>query len=298
MADQFDVVITSVEKDQFMLQRCLLSIKQYVKGFRRIIVVSNNQLTTMKGVEWFDEKRYPFTTKDVYENLCNYGEQRDRKFSYINQILKLYAHRVIPDLTDNILICDSDIVFVRELTFMEEGMPIYNHRLVPFDEYVTYFNHFLLLSPTFTFMENPNNIEAKKSSQIVSGITHHIMYNKDVINELLDLVEKTNDNKTFWKYYLNVAVHNEYEPANCELYFNYVYKFHRDKIKLRALKWFERAAEGTTANEFLINFNKNFPIHREYALANDYYYIGYHSYDRESFQQLSKKEQEKEDHGI
>ena len=224
------------------------------------------------------------------KNLCRYGEQRERKFSYINQILKLYAHRVIPDLTENILICDSDIVFVRDLTFIEEGKPIYNYRYVPFDEYVNYFQHFLLLSPTFTFLENPENIEAKENNEVISGITHHIMYNKHVINELLDLVEKTNDNKTFWKYYLNIAEHDKYEPANCELYFNYVFKFHRDKIKLRPLKWFERAAEGTTANEFLMNFKANYPIHRKYALENDFYYIGYHSYDRETFEELTKKQ--------
>ena len=56
---QFDIVISSCKKDEFVLQKAIESIKQYIKGYRRIIVVSNEKLTDAEGVEWFDEKKYP-----------------------------------------------------------------------------------------------------------------------------------------------------------------------------------------------------------------------------------------------
>ena len=59
-----------------------------------------------EDVEWFDEKNYPFSMKDMYDNMYNMvpDDKRRRKVSYINQLLKFYAHKVIPDLLDNILI--------------------------------------------------------------------------------------------------------------------------------------------------------------------------------------------------
>ena len=62
---KFDIVISSCKKDQFVLQKAIESIKEYIKGYRRIIVVSNEKLTEIENVEWFDEKKYPFTMKDM-----------------------------------------------------------------------------------------------------------------------------------------------------------------------------------------------------------------------------------------
>ena len=89
---QFDILISSCKKDQFVLQKAIESIRQYVKNYRRIIVVSNEKLTDAEGVEWFDEKNYPFSMKDMYDYMNNLvpEDTRRRKVSYINQLLKLY----------------------------------------------------------------------------------------------------------------------------------------------------------------------------------------------------------------
>ena len=42
---------------------------------------------------------------------------RRRKLSYINQLLKLYAYKVIDNLTENILIIDSDVIFIKDTSF-------------------------------------------------------------------------------------------------------------------------------------------------------------------------------------
>lgn len=276
----FDIIISSIEKDKFILQYNIESIKKHVKNYRRIIVVSNNKLTDIEGVEWFDEKKYPFTKKDVFNNLYNFGEKRNKKCSYINQLLKLYAHKVIPNLTENILICDSDIIFVKDIIFIENNKPLYGNRIVSKNHYLSYFNHFLSLHESFNFLETKEQQLLIKNNQLLSGICHHIMYNKYIINELIDLIEKK-DNIIFWKYYLNISKENEYEPANCELYYNYVCKFHNDKIKIRPISWLEKPAPNGQSNQIIQNFDEKFKEDKNNALKLNCSYIAYHSYNRE-----------------
>ena len=288
---QFDIVISSCKKDQFVLQKAIHSIKQYIKNYRRIIVVSNEKLTDIEDVEWFDEKQYPFSIKDIYDNMYNMvpDSKRRKKVSYINQLIKLYAHKVIPDLLENILIYDSDIIFIKDTTFFEDEKPLYGNRVVDYyGGYNHYLNHHLQLHPSFDFY---NKLEINKRLQrqhlFCSGICHHIIYNKYIIDELIALIENTH-NETFWKYYLNIVDtrnidSNLYlEPANCELYYNYVNLFHPNKIKIRTITWLEMAAQSGQANTIITNFD-NFKHIKQHALQHNHNYIAFHSYNREIF---------------
>ena len=286
----FDIVISSVEKDKFVLQKAIHSIKQYVMGYRRIIVVSNNKLTDISGVEWFDEKKYPFSIKDVYDNMYNMVplSMRQRKVSYINQLIKLYAHKVIPDLLENILIYDSDIIFIKKTTFFDEhNKPLYGNKICPDYGKNHYLNHHLKLHRTFDFYNNLQiNKELKKTNKFRSGICHHIIYNKTIIDEIISLVEKEH-NVCFWKYYLNcVNTKNSNkdlwcQPANCELYFNYVCLFHHDKIRIRNITWVESPAIGGQQNSIVANYNSIFENIKKRALSQGHNYIAFHSYNRE-----------------
>ena len=289
---QFDILISSCKKDQFVLQKAIASIKQHIKNYRRIIVVSNEKLTDIDGVEWFDEKRYPFTIEDIYNYMEKVipEDKRRRKVSYINQLIKLYAHKVIPDLLDNILIYDSDIVFIRDTTFIEDGKPLYGNRIVNLDPYQQYLNHHLKLHPTFDFGNKLDiNISLKKTGRFCSGICHHLIYNKDIINEIIDFIEKEHS-ETFWKYYLKQVDtrDSDYmkhcEPANCELYYNYVNLFHSDKIKLRPITWLEEAAASGQQNNIVNNYSNKFEMIKSQALAQGHSYIAFHSYNREYYE--------------
>lgn len=280
--NQYDIVITSCKKDQKVLQLCINSIKKYINGYRRIIVVSNEKLTDIENVEWFDEKKYPFSKKDLYDQMYNVvpDSLRRKRLGYINQLLKLYAHYIIPDLTENILIIDSDIIFIKESSFFDykynqttknnELIPKYGYNYMYPNGWDFYQNHFKKLHPTFNDFNK-------------SGICHHIIYNKHIINEIFNLIEK-HHNQTFWKIYLNLMdtrpneIHSE--PANCELYFNYISKFHKDKFILRLIKWLESPAVGGQNNR--INSDESiFQTQKEKALKENCNYIAFHSYDRD-----------------
>lgn len=289
---QFDIVISSCKKDEFVLQKAIESIKQYIKGYRRIIVVSNEKLTDAEDVEWFDEKNYPFSIKDMYDYMYNMvpEDMRRRKVSYINQLLKLYAHKVIPDLLDNILIYDSDIVFTKETTFFEDDKPLYGNRILGLDAIQGYLNHHLKLDPSFDFANKLDiNVKLKHSGKFCSGVCHHIIYNKTIINELINFIEKERG-ETFWKYYLNQVDTRDgdymkhSEPANCELYYNYVNLFHKDEIKIRPITWMEEAAASRQQNKIVSTYSNRFESLKAQALAAGHSYIAFHSYNREFYE--------------
>lgn len=278
---QYDIVITSCEKDKVILQKCIESIKKYIIGYRRIIVVSDRKLTDIENVEWFNEKQYPFTKKDLYDCMYNVvpDSLRRKRLGYINQLLKLYAHYVIPNLTENILIIDSDVVFIKGSTFFdikkddnddEIMIPLYGYNYMYPKGWSIYQNHFKKLHPTFNDFNK-------------SGICHHVIYNRKIINELFNKIEKHHD-RTFWKIYLELMdtrpgqIHSE--PANCELYYNYITKFHPDKFMLRKIKWLESPANPGKNNAANSN-NEIIKTQTEHALSKGCNYIAFHSYDRD-----------------
>lgn len=291
MIQKYDIIIPSCKKDQFILQKTIQSIKKYIKDYRRIIVVSDEKLTDHEGVEWFDEKQYPFNKKDIYNCLYKIesDEMRRRKVGYINQLIKLYAHKVIPDLLENILICDSDIVFIKETTFFEKNKPLYSNRLVNKDEYQPYLNHMLKLNPNFDFYNIINiNKQLKKDNKYYSGICHHQIFNKYVIDEIIKNIEDYSNN-LFWKVFLestdllNKNILKQYEPSEYELYYNYVNLYHPDKIKIRKITWLEMPAQNRQKNQVIDNYELCFDNIKKYALQNDHHYIAFHSYNRELF---------------
>lgn len=276
LTKSYDIVITSCDKDKIVLQYCIESIQKYVKNYRRLIVVSEKPLIDKENIEWFDEAKYPFTKKTMYEEMYNIipDNLRRRKLSFINQLLKLYAHYIIPNLKENILIIDSDVIFIKETSFFDiknnNLIPKYGNNYMYPNGWSFYFNHFKKLHPSF------NNFNK-------SGICHHIIYNKYVIEELFNKVEKYHS-KIFWKIYLNLMDNRKNEincePANCELYYNYVCFNHNDKIIQRQINWLESPAGSGKSNE-INNDYEIFNNKKQEALDKNCNYIVFHSYNRD-----------------
>ena len=79
----------------------------------------------------------------------------------------------------------------------------------------------------------------------LSGISHHMFFDTDIINELIKLVEeyhfnKNNIKKLFWKIFLELVDINHYNGSGAseyEIYFNYMYLYHKNDIVIRQLNW-------------------------------------------------------------
>jgi hypothetical protein len=256
-ADPIDVVIPCAEKDVSTLSACIRGIKQNGVGVRRIIVVSKTRLTD--EAEWFDEARYPFSKWDVTQLIYGSEEEAyrcrnewDRIGWVLQQLLKLYSPLVIPGISSNVLVLDADAIFLNPVHFLNEGNgALFN---TGGEWYEPYFIHGAKLIPGF-----------KRLYPEHSGITHHMLLQKSIIEDLFQTVESTHHTEMWRAYCQSIERANLYYAAcsEYELYFNYALS-QTSQVQIRKLKW---------DNTSYLSQIKNYQI-------LGYHYVAAHTWER------------------
>lgn len=225
-----DAVLPCHEKDIDTLELSIAGIKKNVKNLRRIITVSAKPLT--QNAEWFDEKLYPFTQYDVAleifkdpEKAEAYMKEKGNRIGWIyQQLLKMYALFVIPDVSPNVLIVDNDTIFFKPVKFIDaKGRALY---AVGTEYHKPYFDHGARLIPGF-----------KKVFPKHSGIVHHNFFQRPIMQDMFDIIEKVHD-ITPWKAMCRCIDKNDIFAciAEPELYFNFIFA-RPYPVKIRSLKW-------------------------------------------------------------
>ena len=230
--DPIDVVIPAIEKDIHVLDHVIRGIRENGKNIRRVIVVSPEKLTDQ--AEWFDEALFPFNSK-ILSNSIEKGSldltgaqdlpTHPRTGWYLQQLIKLYASFVIPDLSSNVLIIDADTVFLRPIEFLnEKNGGLYSHG---YSYHKPYFEHVKNLLPGLGKIFPP-----------ISGVCHHMLFQRPVLNLLFEAVENHHQ-LPFWQAFC-LSVHPSQlglsGASEYEIYFNFAFS-KTDQITLRPLKW-------------------------------------------------------------
>lgn len=219
MSCLYDVVIPFHKKDHLVLPYCILSLKQNAEGLGKIFIVSAED-PEEEGCEWISETTFPFTKEDVLAEIPD----ASRTGWYFQQLLKLCAFHVIKTDTPYLLIFDSDCIMKKPVSFFEEGHPVFATGLTEYTE--SYFIHM-------------NKVIPGLGRQIpeVTGVTHHSLFSREIINELLTRIERIHGNP-WWKVLLaNVSPTSYFAGmAEYEIYFNYCLAYHPGLYKLRPLK--------------------------------------------------------------
>ena len=242
-----DVIIPCVEKDLATLDLCIEGIRQNGAEIRRIIVISDCRLTTQ--AEWFDEKQFPFSIRDV----AIYLNGSSKSGWYFQQLVKLYAPYVIPDLSSNILCLDADTIFLSPVKFVtDSGDPLYT---LATEYHKPYFDHMERLLPGL-----------KRMFPKCSGISHHMLFQKHILDRLFQRVQ-SHHKLEFWKAFcLSVDPRqvSECGASEYEIYFNFLFSMPQEAHKMRKLRW---------ANiRSLENLN--------YYKVQRYQYVSCHAYGR------------------
>jgi hypothetical protein len=218
--DVFDLVIPVGPNDTKIIYKQIEYTKKNIIGYRNIYIVTNNILN-IEGCITISENIFPFTI----ETIEYHHGKRKRSGWYLQQLLKLYAGKIIPDILDRYLVIDADTFFVRPTTFYLDGKCLYNYGT---EYHIPYFEHMKALSQCLTKQDNQK-----------SGICHHMMFETKYIDELFDMVE-TNHNDKFYNIFLKNVNPQNYERSGAseyEIYFNYMSYKHPDKITIRELSW-------------------------------------------------------------
>jgi FkbM family methyltransferase len=217
----FDIVIPVGPFDAEVIKSQIECTKKNVIGYRNIYLVSFDPNLSVDGCITIDESIFPFTIKTV---ASIHGENH-RNGWYFQQLLKLYSGLVIPNILDRYLVIDSDTYFLKPTTFIDTSTDkcLYNYGT---ENFAAYFIHM-----------NKLHEELVKVYPDKSGICHHMMFETKYLKELMDIVEKTHG-ETFYKIFLKLVTEITGSGASeYEIYFNYMFNFHSDRVNLRPLNW-------------------------------------------------------------
>ena len=240
----YDIVIPVGPSDYDIITKQILYTKRNIIAYRNIYIISRNDISPIEGCIMINENIFPFTLETVEKS---HGKQK-RNGWYLQQLLKLYAGRVIPGILDNYLVIDSDTFFLKPTKFMEGGKCLYNYGS---EYHKPYFRHMSRLHSSF-----------KKVYPAMSGICHHMIFQKIYIDEIFNLVEVSHS-MPFYQVFLDKVTEITGSGASeYELYFNYILQNQLNNITIRALEW--------------NNVSK---------LSNNpkYHYESVHHYNRETF---------------
>lgn len=226
----FDIVIPLGPNEKKNIYKQIEYTKKNIIGYRNIYIVTNNfDNLQINGCKIIDETIFPFKMNDIASYFVNYNGKKNRNGWYFQQLLKIYASLVIDELLDNYLIIDADVFFLKPIYFMENNKYIFT---VSNENHEPYFKHMKRLHPSF------------KKNITESGISHHMIFNRQIVKELINLVECYH-NRKFWQIFIEMVDEHKNHNVNIveagaseyELYFNFMISNHPDKIIIRRLNW-------------------------------------------------------------
>jgi hypothetical protein len=215
----FDIVIPVGPNDAKIINDSIEYTKKNVIGYRNIYIVTKANLTISNCII-VDENIFPFNFNEVAHKV----ECIERTGWYLQQLIKLTAGKYIDGILDNYLVLDSDVFILKPTTFMENNMPLF---ATGTEHHIPYFDHMKKLHPSLTRQKN------------MSGICHHMMFNKHRLNDLFKLVEDYHS-LPFTFVFLDKVVIKGRDTSGAseyEIYFNYMLMYHPDSIIIRNLSW-------------------------------------------------------------
>lgn len=240
----YDILIVHGPSDDNILPYTVSQIRKFVKDFRNIYIVSHDAEIVLFDEEVFvgckiiDEKTFPISINDVNSII----QTPKRNGWYYQQLLKLYASLVIEEMLDDYVVVDADTLFLKEISFKSGGRYMFN---MGDEHHIPYFEHMNRVHPSFEKMVK------------FSGISHHMIFNRMIVSEMMMLVERHHNFTPFWEVFLKEVLPEQRPFSGCseyEMYFNYMLKNHKDKVIPRKIK-FENT--GLPADFILSNFQNN-----------------------------------------
>jgi hypothetical protein len=217
----FDIIIPVGPNDASIIKQQIVYTKNNIVGYRNIYLVVSDSSLSIEGCITISETIFPFSIQTI-ENI--HGKS-SRCGWYLQQLIKLYAGNIIPDILGKYLVIDSDTHFIKPVRFIENNKSLYAYGT---EYHKPYFEHMKRLDPSFVKIDKDR-----------SGICHHMLFETIYINEIMSIIESKH-NDTFFNTFIKKVDSSEFSNSGAseyELYYNYMLQYHSNKIKLRELKW-------------------------------------------------------------
>jgi len=250
-----------------------------------------------------DKGIYPLNDKTPFEHMI-YG----RTGWFLQQLLKLYAGRLL-NITDYVLL-DSDIVWFRNVSFIYEK----RNKLSRY-YYASSTQYHAPYMATLTKISGVGVFESKEKI-FRSGIVHHMVIVREVLEDLFAAAEKRHGGMPFWQVLLNESALEMTCRAprlnicgagstlsEYELYLNYAQQRFPETVVFRPLLWANGPMPGLLfwPPEHQVDSDgpkRNWLGHRQAEVegvlekqmiadaAQGFHYIGYHGYAKRRYFEL------------
>ena len=221
-----DVLIPVGAKDRELLAVVVAAVRRHLRGHRRILLVSADRQDQRwcrdPQVEWIDEREFPPGSEALAQIL---GADTALGWWW-QQLIKLQAQRLLPELADHLLVLDSETVLLRPVRFLDgQGRSLLHPAS---EDNPTYRNHRQRLLPDLLCQTSG-----------LSGITHCMLFDRRILEQLHTQVEAIHG-VPLWQAFLSQVdpLHRRQGGASeYDLYFHYALQFAPQLVRLRSLPW-------------------------------------------------------------
>lgn len=332
-------VVLTTGKDTRVFEKSIHSALAHLVDIDKFYVITSDakavhdKLHAKLGgrVVFVDEGRFPFTGTNVTEVMLQAVKEKGvypmngnspfertvwgRTGWFLQQLLKMYAGRVLG--LDDFVIIDSDLIWFQNVTFLNKTLPngvkVYN--------YASSGQYHANYVATLRKISGIDMFEPPKNDVYRSGICHHMVLSKPVLEHLMATSEQIHGGIPFWQVLLN---HSALEMtcraprtnicgagstlSEYELYFNYARVKFPETIAFRPIMWSNGPMPGLLfwppIDQGKISSDKHrthYMNHRqsevmqafERQIAADsysgYHFIGYHSYAKRRYYELVER---------
>ena len=143
----FDIVICVGPKDLSILNNQIEHTKKNIIGYNNIYLITIDPNIKIDNCITINENIFPFNLETVQK----YHGKLERNGWYLQQLLKLYAGFVIPNILETYLVIDCDTFFLKPTNFISDNKCLYSYG----KEYrKAYFIHMSKLHQALTKIED------------------------------------------------------------------------------------------------------------------------------------------------
>jgi hypothetical protein len=255
LGDPIDVVVPAHHKDFDTLSHCVRSVARHVDGVRRICVVADQRFESRAGpVEWVPEP-----ASSVLPDIASIRSQWEREAPanagrapwVYQQLLKLGAREYVDGLSPRYLVVDSDVVFLRAVSFEGPRFP---------------YSRSTELNPPYA--ESYRRLIGEDQPGDQSYTAHHMLYDQELLSEMFGQIESLHGN-AWAQAYVDAVDFDEPNSINeQDTYAHWVISHHPAEAEHRQLRWRDSSfVPGLLARA---------------VLSIDYDFVAAHAYRRES----------------
>tara|TARA_B100000214_G_C23915310_1_gene603360 strand:- start:143 stop:961 length:819 start_codon:yes stop_codon:yes gene_type:complete len=213
----FDIFVTAGPNDFGIVKNSIKNNQRKIDGLNKTYLFSEFKNFNFDFAEDVSKDFFPFSKEEVEDRVVN----KSRAGWIYQQLLCLY-YPYLQKNSEYTLVIDSDVFFTKDINFFEGEKGIFT---VGYENHQPYFKHMNDLHPKIKKVDN------------FSGISHHMLFKKTILESLFELVENYH-NKEFYKSYIDLLDPNENSPsADYEIYYNYALNFYKESYTTRELNW-------------------------------------------------------------